>query len=108
MLFAEKGKLERVVDPGVIPGRGLPWKFHGVNVFAVSELKGRRRPTTEPRVNAALRKDELPNMWYSLRLGLRQSLKHFLHMLQMDLEAFYDTIVIPEAIHNNFVFRKGA
>jgi len=106
MTAVRMGKFERV-EPGCIPGRGLPWNFHGVNVFAVPELKGRRRLITEPHVNAALRKDELPRVSYPSRLGRRQSLKHCIYMLQIDFEAFYDTIAIPEIIRNNFVFRKG-
>lgn len=84
----------------------LPPGFHGVNVFAVPELKGRRRLITEPHLNAAIAKHEMPKLHYPSRLQRRQSLRHAKYMLQIDFEAYYDAIPIPETIRNNFVFRS--
>jgi len=81
--------------------------MHGVNVFAVPEMKGRRRLITEPHLNAVINTDAIPNVSYPTRLGRRQSLRYTAYMLQIDFEAFYDAIPLPEEIRNNFVFRKG-
>jgi len=35
-------------------------------------------------------------------------LRHAKYMLQIDFEAYYDTIRLPEDVRNNFVFRKGS
>lgn len=91
--------------PGLAPGRSLPEGCHGVNVFAVPELKGRRRLITEPHLNAVIAKHEIPKVYYPTRLARRQSLRYAKYMLQIDFEAFYDSVPIPEELRNNFVFR---
>eukprot|EP00796_Vickermania_ingenoplastis_P011502 gene11502-biopygen8351 len=88
-------------------GGKLPYGWHGVNVFTVPELKGRRRLITEPLVNACINRKTLPALSYPTRLGRRQALRHAHYMLQIDFEAFYDAIPLPEDIRNNFVFRKS-
>eukprot|EP00796_Vickermania_ingenoplastis_P003683 gene3683-biopygen2215 len=42
----------------------LPYGWHGVNVFTVPELKGRRRLITEPLVNACINRKTLPALSY--------------------------------------------
>lgn len=103
----EMGKFE-VVPREHMSGKKLPQGFHGVNVFAVPEMKGRRRLITEPLVNACLDKRVLPRVNYPSRLGRRQSLRYAKYMLQIDFEAYYDAIPMPEEVRNMFVFRKGA
>eukprot|EP00796_Vickermania_ingenoplastis_P000728 gene728-biopygen572 len=88
-------------------GGKLPYGWHGVNVFTVPELKGRRRLITEPLVNACINRKTLPALSYPTRPSLRQALRHAHYMLQIDFEAFYDAIPLPEDIRNNFVFRKS-
>lgn len=100
------GKFERC-DSQAFSGSKLPDGWHGVNVFTVPELKGRRRLITEPLLNAVIDTKEIPKVSYPSRLARRQSLRHATYMLQIDFEAFYDAIPIPEAIRNLFVFRKG-
>lgn len=79
--------------------------FHGVNIFTVNEMKGRRRLITEPHMNSVIRKCELPKVEYPSRLQRRQALHKAKYMLQIDFEAFYDAIPIPVEIRNKFVFR---
>lgn len=100
----EMGKFEPC-DPDVIKGPTLPIDVHGVNVFTTPELKGRRRLITEPHLNGAIAKHEVPRVQYNTRLARRQSLRYAKYMLQIDFEAYYDSIPIPENIRNNFVFR---
>eukprot|EP00796_Vickermania_ingenoplastis_P008524 gene8524-biopygen5892 len=99
------GKFERC-DESEIRGARLPYGWHGVNVFAVPELKGRRRLITEPLLNAAVNRKVIPNVSYPSRLARRQSLRCCKYMLQIDFEAFYDAIPIPQELRNKFVFRK--
>eukprot|EP00796_Vickermania_ingenoplastis_P001714 gene1714-biopygen1482 len=99
------GKFERC-DESEIRGARLPYGWHGVNVFAVPELKGRRRLITEPLLNASVNRKVIPNVSYPSRLARRQSLRCCKYMLQIDFEAFYDAIPIPQELRNNFVFRK--
>ncbi|CAD2217461.1 hypothetical protein AGDE_17004 [Angomonas deanei] len=47
----------------------------------------------------------MPHVDYPGRLEIRQSLRRCRYMLQIDFEAFYDSIGIDESIRNNFVFR---
>lgn len=82
----------------------LPDHMHGVNVFAIPEMKGRRRIITEPMVNSQINKDTLPRLEYPGRLERRQALRYCRYMLQIDFEAYYDSIPIPESIRNHFVF----
>lgn len=100
----EMGKFERC-DENVFSGPTLPRDAHGVNVFTVPELKGRRRMITEPHLNGAIDKADIPKVRYPTRLSRRQSLRYAKYMIQIDFEAFYDSIPIPEEIRNNFVFR---
>lgn len=98
------GKFEPV-DLLVVRGPALPSGVHGVNVFAVPELKGRRRLITEPHLNGVISKRELPTVAHPTRLARRQSLRHARYMLQLDFEAYYDAIPLPESMRNKFVFR---
>lgn len=100
------GKFERC-DRAEISGIKIPYGTHGVNVFAVPELKGRRRLITEPLINAVINRHTVPHVSYPSRLARRQSLRYARYMLQIDFEAFYDAIPIPVEIRNNFLFRKG-
>eukprot|EP00796_Vickermania_ingenoplastis_P006213 gene6213-gene4759 len=102
----EMGKFE-AIGADTLGENKLPWGYHGVNVFAVPEMKGRRRLITEPHLNTAIRTSDVPNVTYPTRLGRRQSLRQCKYMLQIDFEAFYDAIPIPGEMRNKFVFRKG-
>ncbi|MDD9341215.1 MAG: hypothetical protein PV362_16540 [Providencia heimbachae] len=88
-----------------VDGPRLPEGVRGVNVFAIPELKGRRRLITEPLPNAAALKHEIPRVSYTTRLARRQSLRYARYMLQIDVEAFYDSIPLPLGIRNRFVLR---
>lgn len=93
-------------DGAAFHGATLPLHAHGVNVFTVPELKGRRRLITEPHLNAVIAKHELPRVHYPTRLERRQSLRYAKYMLQIDFEAYYDSIPIPPELRDNFVFRS--
>lgn len=86
-------------------GLVLPDGVHGVNAFAVPEMKGRRRLITEPLLNSVIAKHEIPRVEYATRLGRRQKLRSAAFMLQIDFEAYYDAIPIPETLRNMFVFK---
>lgn len=92
-------------DSTAFHGATLPLHAHGVNVFAVPELKGRRRLITEPHLNSVIAKHELPTVKYPTRLDRRQSLRYAKYMLQIDFEAYYDSIPMPPVLRDNFVFR---
>eukprot|EP00796_Vickermania_ingenoplastis_P006393 gene6393-biopygen4064 len=83
----------------------IPAHVHGVNTFCVPELKGRRRLITEPHLNGVIAKHEIPKVAYPTRLSRRQSLRYARYMIQIDFEAFYDSIPMPTDIRDNFVFR---
>lgn len=102
----EMGKFELATDLSSNPAK-LPPGFHGVNAFSVCEMKGRRRLITEPHLNEAVDRTEIPKIVYPTRLARRQSLRKAKYMLQIDFEAFYDAIPLPESVRNKFVFRKG-
>ncbi|KAH9586348.1 hypothetical protein LSM04_007286 [Trypanosoma melophagium] len=69
-------------------------------------MKGRRRLITEPHLNGVLSKAEMPSCEYPSRLKRRQDLRHARYMLQIDFEAFYDSIpLMEEGLRNKFVFR---
>eukprot|EP00796_Vickermania_ingenoplastis_P006385 gene6385-biopygen4060 len=100
----EMGKFEpcnerKSMDPTI------PAHVHGVNTFCVPELKGRRRLITEPHLNGVIAKHEIPKVAYPTRLSRRQSLRYARYMIQIDFEAFYDSIPMPTDIRDNFVFR---
>lgn len=107
------GKFEPVPEDEIFPGRNstqaehqLPPQFHGVNVFTVAELKGRRRLITEPLLNRVIPKHLVPKVHYETRLGRRQQLRYSKYMLQIDFEAYYDAIPLEDvALRNRFVFR---
>lgn len=101
----EMNKFE-ACDDAAFHGATLPLSAHGVNVFTVLELKGRRRLITEPHLNSVIAKHELPRVKYPSRLERRQSLRYAKYMLQIDFEAYYDSIPIPPELRNNFVFRS--
>ncbi|CAD2217442.1 hypothetical protein, conserved [Angomonas deanei] len=87
----------------------LPAGYDAVNVFTVPEMKGRRRLITEPLLNAVIDREKLPQVQYPGRLQRRQALRHMKYMIQIDFEAFYDAIGLPEHVRNHFVFRaRGA
>eukprot|EP00796_Vickermania_ingenoplastis_P001345 gene1345-biopygen1081 len=88
-----------------INGPTIPAHVHGVNTFCVPELKGRRRLITEPHLNGVIAKHEIPKVAYPTRLSRRQSLRYARYMIQIDFEAFYDSIPMPTDIRDNFVFR---
>lgn len=98
----EMGKFERC-DPHL--SHPFPEGVHGVNVFSVREMKGRRRLITEPHLNGVIRKCELPKVDYPSRLQRRQELRNARYMLQIDFEAYYDAIPLPQELRNMFVFR---
>lgn len=103
--------IRRSVDMGKFEPCGENWKVlptdvHGVNVFTVCELKLRRRLITEPHLNSTIAPDDLPRISYPTRLARRQSLRYARYMLQIDFEAFYDSIPLPTAMRDMFVFRS--
>lgn len=100
----EMGKFEPC-PANEVSGVALPDGVHGVNVFTVPELKGRRRLITEPLLNRVIPKHHVPRVHYDTRLGRRQRLRHARYMLQIDFEAYYDAIPIAETLRNKFVFR---
>ncbi|ORC85651.1 TATE DNA transposon [Trypanosoma theileri] len=70
------------------------------------EMKGRRRLITEPHLNGVLSKAEIPRCEYPSRLARRQELRYARYMLQIDFEAYYDSIpLMDEGLRNKFVFR---
>jgi len=85
----------------------LPEGTHGVNVFAIPEIKGRRRMITEPHLNALIGKHDLPQLQCPTRLGRRQSLRYARYMVQIDFEAFCDTIRLPDEMRDKYIFRHG-
>ena len=80
---------------------------HGVNVFDVYEMKQRRRVITETLLNGAIEKDSLPCAKHPSRIETRQQIKNKKYMLQVDFDAFYDSIPLPERIRMCFLFKKG-
>jgi len=80
--------------------------MRGVNVFAVPEMKGRRRLITEPHLNCVLNKFVLPKVTHPTRLARREALRTARYMLQLDFKAFYDTIPLPASLRDLFVFRR--
>lgn len=101
----EMGKFEPCPVSEVGNAMQLPDGVHGVNVFTVPELKGRRRLITEPLLNRVIPKHHVPRVHYDTRLGRRQRLRYARYMLQIDFEAYYDAIPITEQLRNKFVFR---
>ncbi|KPA73602.1 TATE DNA Transposon, partial [Leptomonas pyrrhocoris] len=97
-----RGKFERCSENVRHP---LPDGVHGVNLFTVYEAKGRRRLITESHLNGVIRKSELPSITRLSRLERRQRLRFARYMFQLDFEAFYDAIPLPEEIRDKFVFR---
>jgi len=102
------GKFERLderLNAAVRRHHVLSEGMHGVNVFAVPEMKGRRRLITEPHLNCVLNKFELPKVAHPTRLARREALRTARYMLQMDFEAFYDAIPLPQSLRDFFLFR---
>jgi hypothetical protein len=98
----DKGKFDRIDTK-----QPLPHNTHGVNVFCVPEMKGRRRIITEPLLNACFEKGDMPKCIYPSRLERRQRIRKAKYLYQIDFEAFYDAIPIPEELKQYFVFRCG-
>nr|CAJ2465746.1 unnamed protein product [Leishmania braziliensis] len=101
----EMGKFEPCPISDIGAQVQLPEGMHGVNVFTVPELKGRRRLITEPLLNRVIPKHHVPRVHYDTRLGRRQRLRYARYMLQIDFEAYYDAIPIAATLRNKFVFR---
>lgn len=100
-LAVAKGKFEPCAD-AKLP---LPHTHHGVNLFTVNEVgKRRRRIISEPHLNSVVQKDELPKIERPSRLERRQRLRRAKYMFQIDFEAFYDAIPLPEDVRNNYIF----
>ena len=70
----------------------LPMNVHGVNVFTLPKMKGRRRMITEPLLNSVIKTEDMPKCEHPDRLARRQLLRKAKYMLQLDLEAYYDVI----------------
>ncbi|CAD2222028.1 hypothetical protein AGDE_16579 [Angomonas deanei] len=102
----EKGKFEVLSDAEF---DRLPRGYHGINVFFVPEMKGRRRLITEPLLNGVIAKESMPKLEYPSRLERRQALKPCRYMYQLDFGAFYDTIPLDNTdVQNKFIFQgKG-
>lgn len=105
--MVEMGKVEPA-PISEVHGAALPEGVHGVNVFTVTETKGRRRLITEPLLNRVVSKKTLPRVTYDTRLRRRQQLRDAKYMLQIDFEAYYDAIPLPETLRNLFVFHVHA
>ncbi|CAD2222527.1 hypothetical protein, conserved [Angomonas deanei] len=102
-LAVEKGKFEVLPDAEF---DRLPRGYHGVNVFFVPEMKGRRRLITEPLLNGVIAKESMPKLEYPSRLERRQALKPCRYMYQLDFDAFYDTIPLDNTdVRNKFIFQ---
>ncbi|PHR97648.1 MAG: hypothetical protein COA68_12310 [Oceanobacter sp.] len=100
-LCTKHGKFKRIED---LP-EPLPPGFHGVNVWTLKETKHRRRKITEPLLNVAVRKDSMPRTRYPSRLERRQGLKACRYMLQLDMDAYYDSIPIQKPARRLYVFK---
>jgi len=96
-----------VVERDTLTGPHLHTGMHGVNVFALPEMKGRRRLITEPHLDSVINKGGVPKVSCPTRLGRRKSLRYAACMLRIDFGAFYDAIPLPEEVRNKFLFRKG-
>lgn len=84
----------------------LPEGVHGVNMWLHPELKQRFRIINEPHLNAAIAKSKLPRCRYPTRLGRRQALRNCKYLLQIDADAFYNSIPLNGA-EKKFVFHKN-
>lgn len=102
--MVEYGKVEECVEP-VHRNNILLAGVHGVNLFYQPELKGRRRIITEPHLNAVVPKYSVPVLRHPSRLTTRQVVARSKYCLQIDFEAYYDAIPLPETLRNLFVFR---
>ncbi len=80
---------------------------HAVNAFDLAELKERRRVITESLLNGALTKDDLPTTKHPSRIHKRQVLRTKKYMFQIDFDAFYDSIPLPENVRECFIVKKG-
>lgn len=60
---------------------------------------------TEPLLNSVIRKEELPKCIQPDRLTRRQMMTKAKYMLQIDFEAYYDAIPLPQELRNLFVFK---
>lgn len=103
----EMGKFEEVGREEVVYDSSLMAGVHGVNVFTVPEMKGRRRCITEPHLNAVVAKSSVPSMSHPTRLESRQALKRCKWCVQLDFDAYYDSIPLDPSVRNLYVFRVG-
>jgi hypothetical protein len=85
----------------------LPPDVHAVNMWLTPEMKIRERIINEPFLNAAIGKHSLPRLLYPSRLLRRQLLQHCRYILQIDFDAYYNSIPLDPAARKCFVFKKG-
>ncbi|KPA79559.1 TATE DNA transposon [Leptomonas pyrrhocoris] len=102
LMAVRKGKFERCPVGFEQP---LAADTHSMAVFWVPEHKGRRRLITQPALNGPVRKETVPKILRPSRLGIRQDLAAARYMFQIDFDAFYEAIPLPESVRNFFVFR---
>lgn len=87
--------------------RPLPPDYHGVSMWLHPELKRRFRVINEPALNAWIRKQDLPKPRYPSRLERRHRAEHCRYLLQIDFDAYYNSIELPVETRRCFVFRKN-
>eukprot|EP00796_Vickermania_ingenoplastis_P010406 gene10406-biopygen7244 len=96
------GKFEPC-NPALVSGLVIPEGWHGVNVFTVPELKGRRRLITEPLLNATVNRKTLPKLFTQRALTPTGFAIFTLHVAA-GFRSLYDAIPIPETLRHHFVF----
>jgi hypothetical protein len=85
----------------------LPPDTHGVNMWLTPEAKIRQRIINEPLLNGAIGKHTLPPTKYPSRLERRQRLRPCKYMLQLDFDAFYNSLPLDPLARILFVFKKS-
>lgn len=84
----------------------LPLGEHNVLMHAVPEAKQRVRIVNEPALNSCVGPDSLCKVRWRSRLARRQRHRRSFYMLQIDYDAFYNSIEIDEDQRRCFIFKK--
>ncbi len=84
----------------------LPLGQHSVNMWAIPEWKQRVRIINEPALNSCVGKESLGVIRWRSRLERRQRHRRSFYMLQLDFDAYYNSIEIESEQRNCFIFKK--
>jgi hypothetical protein len=84
----------------------LPVGEHSVIMHTVPEAKQRVRIVNEPALNSCVGPDSLCKVRWRSRLARRQRHRRSYYMLQVDYDAFYNSIEIDEEQRRSFIFKK--